>query len=345
VDLSVLIPTHARPAKIAACVRALAAQRFDGDFEALVGIDGVDETARGAVESAWRDAGKTGDQLKISMATHAGPAQVRNRLLALARGTTLLLLNDDVIPQPGLLETHRRAHASRTSPAMVLGGAPWVVRTPDRLFDRLVRETSMIFFYDQMNGAAAANPEHDWGFRHAWTLNLSMPREVLVHAGGFTAALSRPVYEDLEMAYRVQEMSGSPVLYRPDAEVRHDHAMEPHEYLRREYTLGHAAVELARACPACAHRVFGRDLAGADEADYSRRYVAREQRGAAGLLDGFVKLVELPASAADGPHAHTWIRMAYLQHLPLKRWLWRRGLLDAHARVAPDAAGALRELA
>jgi hypothetical protein len=33
---------------------------------------------------------------------------------------------------------------------LVLGSAPFRVEKPDRLFDRLVRETSMVFFYDQM---------------------------------------------------------------------------------------------------------------------------------------------------------------------------------------------------
>ena len=33
---------------------------------------------------------------------------------------------------------------------MVLGSAPWKVHEPDSLFDRLIRETSMVFFYDQM---------------------------------------------------------------------------------------------------------------------------------------------------------------------------------------------------
>lgn len=340
-----LIPTHGRPDKIAACVRALADQRTEGAFEVLVGIDGEDAPLRDAIARAWSDAGGRDERMRISMAPHAGPAMVRNRLLALARGAWLLLLNDDVIPRPGLLEAHRVAQTSRTSPAMILGAAPWVVRANDSMFDRLVRETSMIFFYDQMTGAAAADPEHDWGFRHAWTLNLSMPRALLRDAGGFTGSLSRPVFEDLEMAYRVHARSGARVLYRPGAVVLHDHAMTPGEYLRREYTLGHAAVELARACPDCARAVFGRDLAGDDEAAYSREYVAREKRAAAGLLPGFVALAEMPAHAADGAHARAWVRMAYQSHLPLKRWLWRRGLLDAHARTAADAARALGELA
>ncbi len=296
-----LIPTHGRPDKIAACVRALADQRTEGAFEVLVGIDGEDAPLRDAIARAWSDAGGRDERLRISMAPHAGPAMVRNRLLALARGAWLLLLNDDVIPQPGLLEAHRVAQASRTLPAMILGSAPWVVRANDSMFDRLVRETSMIFFYDQMTGAAAADPEHDWGFRHAWTLNLSMPSALLREAGGFTGTLSRPVFEDLEMAYRVHAMSGAPVLYRP------------------------SAVAL--------------------EAAYSREFVAREKRAAAGLLAGFVALAEMPAHAADGAHAHAWVRMAYQSHLPLKRWLWRRGLLDAHARTAADTARALGELA
>jgi F0F1-type ATP synthase membrane subunit a len=37
----------------------------------------------------------------------------------------------------------------------VVGDSPWKVHAGDTLFDRMVRETSLIFFYDQMYAKAA----------------------------------------------------------------------------------------------------------------------------------------------------------------------------------------------
>lgn len=340
--VSVIIPTYARAAKLAACVRALAEQTIDPRrFEVLVSVDGPDAGEAAAV----RDAAGGKIEAAVIAGPRQGPAAARNRVIANARGSLLLLLNDDVIPAPDLIARHAEAHeslaaeAARTGredtrrPVMVLGSAPWVVHQPDRLFDRLIRETSMVFFYDRMDGvgtdAAAPVPNRDWGFRHAWTLNLSVPTAVVREVGGFSESLPSACYEDLEWAWRVRERFGSPVLYRPLARVRHDHRYEPAGYLERERTLGADAFRLAAASPACARAVFGRDVDSPDELAYSRAFVDRERSAAERLELSFLALADLPASAIDGPHAPRLVTLIYEQHVLLKRWHWRRGLLEA----------------
>ncbi|MFM9995469.1 MAG: glycosyltransferase family 2 protein [Phycisphaerales bacterium] len=342
--VSVIIPTYARAAKLAACVRALARQTFDPRrFEVLVSVDGPDAGEAAAVRDA---AGGTIDATVLA-GPRQGPAAARNRAIARARGSLLLLLNDDVIPAPDLIARHAETHESlaaeavRTGrdgairPAMILGSAPWVVHRPDRLFDRLIRETSMVFFYDRMGGAEGASvaPNRDWGFRHAWTLNLSVPTAVVREVGGFSESLPSACYEDLEWAWRVRERFGSPVLYRPAARVEHDHRYEPAAYLERERTLGADAFRLAAASPACARAVFGRDVDSPDELAYSRAFVERERAAAERLELSFLALADLPASAVDGPHAARLVTLIYEQHLLLKRWHWRRGLLEAAGSV------------
>lgn len=335
-DVSVVIPTFDRPAKLGACLRGLGAQTFDARrFEVLVSVDGPD--------AGERDAPGGGIDVTVLTGPRRGPAAARNRAIVKARGSLLLLLNDDVVPAPDLIARHaeaherRRAEGARTGredlkrPAIVLGSAPWVVHQPDRLFDRLIRETSMVFFYDRMGGAGpeGADPGRDWGFRHAWTLNLSVPTMVVREAGGFSESLPSACYEDLEWAWRVRERFGSPVLYRPDARVEHDHRYEPAAYLQRERTLGADALRLAAASPACARAVFGRDVDSPDELAYSRAFVDRERCAAERLELSFLALADLPASAIDGPHAARLITLIYEQHLLLKRWHWRQGLLEA----------------
>lgn len=331
-DLSVLIPTHRRHAKLAACVRALARQSLPGDrFEVLVGTDGPDEQAYAAAHQAWESARGRKGGLTIIQCAKAGPGPTRNRLIMQAAAGTILLLNDDVVPDERLLEMHTRAHrelagGGRFSRAMILGSAPWAVPAPDRLFDRLIRETSMVFFYDQMTGD---DPERDWGFRHAWTLNLSLPTDAARAVGGFDAALRCACFEDLEFAWRLAKQQGLPVLYRPGAVVTHDHQYEPAGYLEREETLGRESHALALAAPGCARDVFGRDVASEGELAYSREFVERERSAAARLESSFMGLADIPASAVAGPRASRIIRVIYEQHLLLKRWRWRKGLLDA----------------
>jgi len=347
-DISVIIPTCGRPEKIGACVRSLTRQTLARErFEVLVGLDGPDSAGAHAVQLAWL--GEAEDRLRLVECKRSGQASVRNRLLPLARGRTLVFLNDDMLPAATHLEAHleaQREAEEENARALVIGASPWVVREPDRLFDRLVRETSMIFFYDVMDrllAEGAADQTHDWGFRHAWLLNLSAPAELVRRAGGFTVFPETYGFEDDELAFRLAQRHGTRVLYRPGAVARHDHRYEPEAYLARERKLGRAAWGFARATPACARAMFGRDVTSASELAYSREFVERERAGVERARTSFRRLGRMPASAVDGPHADDLIAMLYQQHLPLKRWEWRTGLLEAaDAEAATRAEGAQR---
>ena len=318
-------------------MRALAGQTVD-NFEIVVGIDGED---RGETEAARGAAG--GRELRILPGEHAGPAATRNRVIADARGDLLVLLNDDVEPAPDLVERHAEAHAGLDRPAMVLGAAPWVVHEPDRLFDRLIRETSMVFFYDRMLASAhGADPAHDWGFRHAWTLNLSVRTEAARAVGGFCESLPGAAYEDLEFAWRLRERFGMPVRFRPGAVVTHDHRYEPARYLKRERSMGRDAWALAAASPACARELFGRDVRSDDSVAYARAFVARERPLAERLERSFLALSDLPADAVSEARV---LAMLYEHHLALKRWHWNAGLVeaaDAASSVSPPGEKVVR---
>lgn len=329
-DISVIIPTHGRADRLGVLLRALAAQTLAPDrFEVLVGFDGADAEAEDAARRAWPEERR--GSLVLRALERRGQASVRNALIKEARSPLLVFLNDDMVPAPDLLEAHgvaqREARERCPGGAIVIGGAPWVVRTPDRMLDRLIRETSMIFFHDQMT---ERDPWRDWGFRHAWLLNLSVHAAAVREVGGLTVFPSTYGYEDDELAYRLHERFGMPVLYRPGAVAHHDHRYEPRAYLEREFRLGYAALGFARTTPACALAMFRRDIATAEERAYSAAFVERERAGAARAMAPFESLARIPSDAVSGAHARELIALVYQQHLGLKRWMWRAGLLAAH---------------
>jgi GT2 family glycosyltransferase len=345
VEVSVLIPTFGRAHKLGRCLGRLARQTFDqGRFEVLVGVDGRPEASDADAGAAHALASHATGSMRLSVHEfeHAGPGATRNKLAKLARGRLILMLNDDVLPEPDLLELHVREHERLAGGGggsgggrvgFVLGAAPWV-RPPtaeDTLFDRLVRETSMIFFYDRMEEALASGQvdrDHDWGFRHGWTLNLSVPRQAFDAAGGFDERLRFACYEDLEFTYRVCEATGAPVRYAPEAVVHHDHRIRPDDYLRREQMMGRAAWEFAMASPQCVMAVFGRDIRSREEVDYSRQFIARESAGVDRIRESFRAWADMSAEAVSGAHSRAVLRALYEQHLLLKRWTWRKGLLE-----------------
>ncbi len=343
---SVIIPTRGRPEILARAVAALGDQSLArGEYEVLLGTDGHDPASEVAARRAWpHDPGL----LTIAAAPHAGQASVRNRLLPLARGRVIVFLNDDVIAERGLVEAHATdpAHSASASASLVLGATPWRLFEPDSLFRRLVRETSMVFFYYRMDEHVARVPadaasddgpgrpdaDRDWGFRHAWLLNLSIRADLVRAVGGLSVFPSTYGFEDDDLAWRLRERFAARVLYRPNARGHHDHRMSPAEYLRREYRLGYAAWGFANQSPRCANDLFGRDITNPGELAYAREFVFREAAAMERVHEVFRAWDSTPADAVRGRWSKELMHALYQQHLPLKRWCWRAGLIDAAAR-------------
>ena len=237
-------------APVASLVRALASRR-DPELSIIVGVDGED-----APPGLERFADEP--DVAITTGERGGPGTARNRALAVVEADVVLFLNDDVQPAPDLVERHRAAHADG-APKLVLGAAPFAIPEPDRVLDRMARETSLLFFYSTMD---TSEPMRDWGFRHAWTLNLSVPSAI---CEPFDERLALPMFDDLEWAFRVCTQHAAPVVYRPGAIAIHHHRYEPGQILAREAALGHQALTLHRVNPSCAQAVFGNQFNGEAE--------------------------------------------------------------------------------
>lgn len=333
--VSVIIPTRNRPAKLRACLDLLAEQAPQTPaFEVVVSLDGpCDASAEVCDES------RAGLELTLVESPRRGIAVAKNHAIDRSRGRLLLLINDDVLPDRSFVSAHAAAHADRQASgfgeAMVLGYSPWVTPTDATLFDRLLAQSSMVFFYDQMiseEGEPLAAEDRDWGFRHAWNLNLSLPASLAREVGGFCPAIANCCYEDIELAWRLSRSreGGVPVLFRPEASAPHDHRYTTEEYLEREYRLGYSAYGFAKASPECAQEVFGRALDAVDELAYAARFVAHEQGAEGRLLDAFRMLGSLPGQAVGtGETARKLLKLLEQQHLLLRRLAFRRGLIHA----------------
>ncbi len=306
-ELTVAIPSRGRKPQLLRLLDALAGQTLgDHRFEVLVGLDG----------SASPDPHPVARFLSLP---HRGPAATRNTLIEHAKGRFLLFLNDDALPARDLLETHLRAHESLQPNDLALGSAPWAIGESDTLFDRMIRETSLIFFYDAMN---EHERDRDWGYRHAWTLNLSLSTEFAKRCP-FDERLRRAMFEDLEWACRLAQTHGSRVLYRPEARVTHEHRYTPTAYLEREKALGAQALTLATINPACASAIFRREIRDPSFVRECKRLCAQDAEVCVVLEREFEDLAHKPA------YASTDIQALYQRFLPLKRYWWRQGLIAA----------------
>ncbi len=313
---SFIIPTNRSRDVLEPCLRAIAGQRFDpNDIEVLLVFNGVDEIPRWD-DDAWPF------RLLTDRIDEANICAAKNIALDRARGEWAFFINDDVVIDPDFIAAHLAAHERLDRPAMVLGKAEWQPYPDETLFDRMIRTTSMIFFYDQMQ-------PHQWyGFRHAWNLNLSLRRRYL-ESLRFDERLKPVNFDDIELAFRLEREFGLGVWYEPAAVCVHDHRYTLGGYLEREARLGRVSALLWQYAPDCYRAVYGTDL---DEAylDYCRRFVESEGRFEAERTEQFRTLVSRRPEdvAASAGVLEEMIPVLYDAHLPLKRLAFRRGLLE-----------------
>jgi GT2 family glycosyltransferase len=191
IEASVVVPTHRRPGSLARVLEGLAAQDVPpGAFEVVVVCDGPGDDALPMLR-----AGVGGLRLVAAEQPNRGPAAARNHGLRLARGRLAVFLDDDVVPSPGLVRAHLRAHEA-AGDLVVIGpllpppgwGSPWV-RFEGRTLEEQYRQVEA--------GAWAMGP------RQFYTGNASVLRAQLEAAGGFDEGFRRA--EDVELAYRLRE--------------------------------------------------------------------------------------------------------------------------------------------
>ena len=315
--VSIIIPTNRPRGVVEHCLRALAAQRFAmTEMQVVVVYNG-----RGSVPE-WA-ADDWPFELIVARGPESNVGAARNVGFDLAKGEWVILLNDDVLPARDLVAAHVNAHRRLDRVAMVLGEAVWRRHEDETVFDRMLQSTSMVFFHDKME-------PHAWyNFRHAWTLNLSLPRRCcdLVR---FDEAIRPVCFDDLEWAFRLERTQGLGVWFAPEARAVHDHRYTLESYLSRERHLGRMAALLWRCNPECYIAIHGSAL-DADHLSYCRRFVALNERLEDDMRTGLDRVVSrrIEDLSPSSTVSSELIQCLYLAHLPLKRLVFHRALLEA----------------
>ncbi len=261
---SIIIPTYARPAPLAACLQSLARLDYPRDrFEVIVVDDGGTPPPE-AVVASFRD------RLDVMLLTHAraGPAAARNAGAAKARGKFLVFTDDDCAPAPDWLRTL----ASRfvVAQTRAIGG-----RTLNALPHNVYSTTSHLiveYLYTYYN-ADPARP------RFFTSNNLALPRDRFHEIGGFDTTFPHAAAEDREFCERWLH-HGYPMAWAPETLVYHAHALTFRTFWRQHFNYGRGAFRF--------HRL---------RAERGARHLGLEP------LSFYLNLLRHPFSQARSPHA------------------------------------------
>jgi GT2 family glycosyltransferase/SAM-dependent methyltransferase len=221
-DLTVAIPTRDRWEIVERTLAALRTQTVSG-FDVIVVCDGEDQQPPPPIADA--------PDVRVLRQPHAGPGAARNTAVHASDRPWLLLLGDDMVAAPDLVERHLQRHArDAATTTAVLGHVHWHPEVSRGRVMRWLEWSDAQFDYRQLRRELDAGHEQA-GFGRFYSCNVSISRELFLAAGGFDPDFHFD-YEDLDFGWRLDQQ-GMRLVYEPAAVTYHLHRHDWESVVRR----------------------------------------------------------------------------------------------------------------
>lgn len=224
-ELSVVIATYNRGDLLRRTLINLADQTIDASrYEVIVVDDGSQPPAADALQGL-----KVSYSLQLVRQKQSGPAAARDRGIGRARGSVLLLIDDDMEVPRDLLEAHLAGHSNGAR--VVLGR----IDSPNTADNLPLFERFHLHQIKQYGNAIAAGHIEARGV-HLCTGNVSLRREDYHQIGGFDHRLERS--EDRDLGLRLERL-GAQLRFAPNAvTIHHTDHTDLDAWLGRAYRYG-----------------------------------------------------------------------------------------------------------
>jgi GT2 family glycosyltransferase len=235
--LTIVVATYQRREALLRLLRGLEAQLDDdpGLCEGLDVVVVVDGSNDGTIEAL--DALSFPVPVKVASQPNHGRAAARNVGLELADGEIVWFLDDDVIPLPGLVDRHRRAHDGE--PHVTIGPYPFVDR--DTPIAPNEQWTDAIYEAMARDGRVCSADRFASG-------NASGPVELFRAVGGFDEGFTGWGCEDVELGHRIL-CAGYEIRFDPAARAEHEQTLTLEQYAANNVSNGRNMVRAIRLHP------------------------------------------------------------------------------------------------
>lgn len=212
-QISLVIPTFNRSALLPDTIPALMNQQTSEEisYEAIFVSNGSsDETDVILREAEQRYL----DKLRyIYIEPTGGPAAPRNVGICAARGDAIVILDDDVLPDPGLVQAYADYHRDHPEPQAAAVGEAYV---PHELLDDPL-SLFHAYSYDKIKHGDVAS------YIFFWTCNVSVKRDFVIQAGLFDERFLWN--EDIVLGYHL-DRNGMQLRFCPGASGAHLHHLD-----------------------------------------------------------------------------------------------------------------------
>ena len=176
--------------------------------------------------------------VKVIKNNHGGPAKARNSAILQAKGEKLLIIGDDIFPNPQLINQHYEKLQELPLNKAVLGEVIWHKELEINVLMKHITELGQEQF-----SFNAFNPHEYIDFRHFYTCNISIDRAfVLAEKIIFDESFYKVNFEDVELGYRLAK-KGMEIFYFPEAVAEHHHSYKSvSAFCKRQETCGEMAI-------------------------------------------------------------------------------------------------------
>ncbi len=266
-SMTIAIASYQRREPLLRLLRGLdqqvaASEELRRDLDVVVVLDGSTDGSREAVEAeAW-----TVD-VRVHWQPNGGLASARNVGLAAAAGRLVWFLDDDLVPSPGLVERHRRAHG---------GDVAGVVVGPCRIPPDADAPLALLRWWDSFYAEleAAGTIER---FDRFTVANASAPAALLAAVGGFDERFVAYGLEDYELGVRLLRAE-TPLRFDAVAVAWHPDIPAMSVLVARQRSLGRNAARIVQMHPEIIDTVFPPTRSATRPAQVLRRLGLRSPR-------------------------------------------------------------------
>ncbi len=227
--ISVVTPTYNKPDLLARTLTALEAQDLEPTtFDVVVVDDGSDNVRTAELLATHRP--RHGFTV-VRVEENRGRAAARNRGLERAEGELVVFLDDDMELVPGFLGAHADLHRRMNKVAGVgdVQNHPEITMAP---IDR----------YMSTRGAQKIRDRGALPWKYFSTNNSSVRRDDLVAVGGFDENFRYYGFEDLELAYRLEQKREVTLRFVEGAKSLHIHPHTLDEVLDKKTLCGRSSL-------------------------------------------------------------------------------------------------------
>ncbi|WP_158794158.1 glycosyltransferase family 2 protein [Granulicella sp. L60] len=225
--ITVVIPTFNHLPTLRICLEHLEAQTLT-NFDVIVINDGSTDGTKAALTEIQQ---RSPFRLQVLHQQNAGPARARNVAIAHVTTDLCLLIGDDTLATPTVVESHLQFHCvNPDTKKAVIGWTQW-----DPVHQKI---TPFMQWYEKIQfdyeHLTAGRPVI---WKHFYTSNLSFKTR-LIRENPFDERFKSAVWEDIELAYRLTMNNNLQLTFLPNAVATHLHPTTFRQAIRRMRTVG-----------------------------------------------------------------------------------------------------------